>query len=332
MTQSITSDGSKHCPVAELLKVRKQDRDPDWLKQMLQWAVQLEFTTIPLYLCAYWSIDSSGYVSATIYEILKEEMGHFGLACNLLTTIGGTPKINTSDVVPKYPGPLPGGVQPNLKVVLRGLKKDKIPESFMQIEYPQKGPITTLLTDYPTIGDFYDAILGELINQPDATFTGARQLRSVSVGVVPIITKTQAIAAIQKIKIQGEGTTSDPRDQRGVADDLAHYYRFGEIYYGNKLILKEDGSWKYEGDNIPFPDVYDIPDVPEGGYAKSDDFDRLYTVMLGKLQSAWENGDQGLLSQAISDMYGLSDPALELMNTLLPSGTGNYCPDFRLVP
>lgn len=324
-----TSDRSKHRLVTDLLKVRKQDRDPDWLKQMLQWAVQVEFTTIPLYLCAYWSIKTAGYVSATIYEIVKEEMGHFGLTCNLLTTIGETPKINSSDVVPKYPGPLPGGIQPQLKVVLRGLKKDKIPESFMQIEYPQNGPITTRLTDYPTIGDFYDAILGELMNQPDTNFTGARQLKSRSIGVVPITTKAQGIAAIQKIKIQGEGTASDPWDQ-GVAGDLAHYYRFGEIYFGKKLMLK-DGSWKYEGDDVPFPDVYDVPDVPDGGYSQSDDFDRLYAAMLGKLQGAWENGKQGLLNEAISVMYELGGAAVKLMKTPLPSGIGNYCPDFRLV-
>ena len=36
----------------------------------------------------------------------------------MLTAVGGTPRINTTDVVPTYPGPLPGGVHPDLVVSL----------------------------------------------------------------------------------------------------------------------------------------------------------------------------------------------------------------------
>ena len=43
-----------------------------------------------------------------------------GLACNMLTTIGGTPQINTPAAVPKYPGHLPGGVRPHLTVAWWG--------------------------------------------------------------------------------------------------------------------------------------------------------------------------------------------------------------------
>src|SRR4029453_13647477 len=110
MPQSGTPTGLRPRLVAELIDVSKEKRDIDWLKQMLQWAIQVEFTTIPPYLCAYWSIKTSGYVAATIYEGVREERGPFGLACNLLTTLGGTPAINSSTVVPVYPGPLPGGV------------------------------------------------------------------------------------------------------------------------------------------------------------------------------------------------------------------------------
>jgi hypothetical protein len=35
-----------------------------------------------------------------------------GTACNMRTAAGGTPRVNTADVVPTYPGPLPGGVHP----------------------------------------------------------------------------------------------------------------------------------------------------------------------------------------------------------------------------
>lgn len=329
MAKSTPSQQSNPRLVAELLIVRREDRDLQWLKQMLQWAIQVEFTTIPPYLCAYWSIKTSGYVATSIYEVVIEEMGHFGLASNLLTTLGGTPVIDSPEVVPTYPGPLPGGVQPSLRIVLRGLKKDKILDSFMQIEYPQHGPITRDLKEFPTIGDFYDAILDGIRAQPDAAFTGARQLRSGLAGVTPITSKAEAVAAIQKIKVQGEGTRADPWDQ-GVAGDLAHYYRFGQIYHGKQLIPK-DGGWKYDGEDVLFPDVYDVPDVPAGGYPASDNFDRLYTTMLGMMQGAWETGNQALLSQAINAMYGLTGSAIELMEMPLPSGSGYYCPDFRHV-
>jgi Ferritin-like len=50
-------------------------------------------------------------------------MFHMGLACNMLTTVNGTPEINTQAVIPKYPGALPGGVRPWLRVALTGLTK-----------------------------------------------------------------------------------------------------------------------------------------------------------------------------------------------------------------
>lgn len=48
------------------------------------------------------------------------------LVCNMPTTVGGTPRLADSSVVPKYPGPLPGGVRPGLTVEFRGLSKDSV--------------------------------------------------------------------------------------------------------------------------------------------------------------------------------------------------------------
>ena len=87
------------------------DRDLDWLKQSLQYAIELEFFTIPPYLTAFWSVkDHRDPVAVAIREVLVEEMLHMSLACNMLVSIGGTPKIADPDLVPKYPGPMPGGV------------------------------------------------------------------------------------------------------------------------------------------------------------------------------------------------------------------------------
>ncbi|NJP82759.1 hypothetical protein HCK01_36730, partial [Streptomyces sp. AA8] len=42
----------------------------------------------------------------------------------MLTTIGGAPRMADAALVPKYPGPLPGGVRPELSVSLTGLTKE----------------------------------------------------------------------------------------------------------------------------------------------------------------------------------------------------------------
>ena len=82
-----------------------------------------------------------------------------GLACNMLTTIGGTPQINTPGAVPKYPGHLPGGVRPQLTVGLVRLTKVVVLDTYMQIEYPEGGPIALFQgMTYSTIGAFYDAL------------------------------------------------------------------------------------------------------------------------------------------------------------------------------
>jgi hypothetical protein len=61
---------------------------PSDLQDALQTAMQLEFATIPPYLCAQWSINSdpSG-VGAMIQNIVIQEMSHFALAGNMLTAI-----------------------------------------------------------------------------------------------------------------------------------------------------------------------------------------------------------------------------------------------------
>lgn len=90
-------------------------------------------------------------------------MVHLGLACNMLTAIGGTPSIYSpfQSKAIQYPGPLPGGVSRQLTVYLAGLSKPYIKDVFMQIEYPENGPVALALgEDYVTIGAFYDAILG----------------------------------------------------------------------------------------------------------------------------------------------------------------------------
>jgi hypothetical protein len=315
--------------IVELMEVAPAEHNIDWLKEALQAAIQLELATLPPYLCAMWSIkEQQGDVYDLIRGVAVEEMLHMGLACNMLTTIGGAPKLNTKDVVPAYPGPLPGGVRPELKNVrLSRLTKDLVKDVFMEIEFPEFGPIAFALGEsYPTIGAFYDAVLVAFEKNAGA-ITGHGQVKNASVGLTELKTIEDVRKAIGKIKVQGEGTQQTPDSADG---ELAHYYRFAEIFHGRKLIKAPDGKYRYEGDKIPFPEVLPMADVPAGGYPESKDFDLNYTGMLDDLQTAW-SGTPAKLNAAVGKMYGMADLARALMAKPLPSGGETYGPSFLLV-
>src|SRR5262249_14226862 len=121
----------------------------------------LEFSTIPPYLCALWSVKTGGNpVALSIRTVAREEMLHMGLVCNLLAALGETPQLNKAGRVPVYPGPPPGGVLPQLIIPRQGLTPEAI-ELFMQIEFPEHGPVALAPDaeeEFTSIGQFYGAI------------------------------------------------------------------------------------------------------------------------------------------------------------------------------
>ena len=83
-----------------------------------------------------------------------------------------------------------------------------------------------------TIGQFYAAIADQIkaLSRRADIFTGdqARQVTH-DLGIEELVAITDldsALAAIEVIVEQGEGTTQTPTDDEG---ELAHYYRFAEI-------------------------------------------------------------------------------------------------------
>jgi hypothetical protein len=319
--------------IVDLMRAPAELRDIEWLKESLQAAIELEFATVPVYLCGMWSIEvQSGPAFSSIRSVVIDEMFHMALACNMLTTIGGTPEINTENALPKYPDHLPGGVRPSLTVALSGLTKKVVEEMYMQIEFPEGGPIAMFLGEvFPTIGDFYDAILDAFRSLQATDITGARQISRGS-RLFAINTLADAERAISRIKRQGEGTAqlrSPFSDDAGTV--LAHYYQFAQIFHERKLIKTADGTFKFEGDSLPFPEVLPMAEVPAGGYPESHDFNVQFTTMLNQLQAAWENGNEDELENAIDTMRaGMTDAARSLIATPLPSGQGNFGPSFQL--
>lgn len=327
--------------IVELLSLPRAEHDLEWLKESLQAAVKLEFATLPPYLAAYWSVkDEVSPVALSLREIFREEMLHMGLACNMLTALGRVPQLNTRDAVPVYPGPLPGGVNPKLIVPLGGLTKDLL-AIFMEVEFPEEGPVEHEDggdREVPTIGDFYTAIQ-QAFDTLQPALSLDRQLEG-PLGLRRIGTLDAVRDGITLIKRQGEGSKVSPEDTG--PSDLAHFYRFGEMFHGKRLLRDPaTGEFHFNGPDLPFPEVFPMALVPEGGYRREDvtdevarlleQFDRDYTMMLGQLQTAWERGDRTVLRAAVLTMLGLRDPAVSLMQITIPGREATYGPCFRLV-
>ncbi len=330
--------------IQQLLNTPKPARNIRWLRAALQHAMQLEFFTIPPYLCALWSIQDQGTPAYGIIEsVVLQEMLHLGLACNMLVAVDGRPRIDDSDFLPDYPCELPGNVRPGLYVGLVGVYRELVRDVFMQIEYPEHGavPIQPMLVSpyrtYATIGEFYDAIL-ESFRIVSPPISVKRQLTSTKVHLKQLPDLAAVECALKQIKEQGEGTDQSPFEE-DFGGELAHYYRFMQIVVGKQIVKGADGKAHWDDSNpVPFPDAFPMAMVPKGGHPPelTRPFNEQFSAVLSLMQAAWDAGGaagQAKLSAAVMAMAKLRDPAIALMQKPIKpnSGGGNYGPDFRLV-
>ncbi|MFE7586081.1 ferritin-like protein [Streptomyces gardneri] len=344
--------------IVELMEQPAERRDADWMREAAQQAILLELATLPPYLCAMWSIKQTGEDSSvfdTLHEIVFDEMSHLGLACNLLTTLGGAPVLADESVVPTYPGPLPGGVRPELSVFLSGLTKESA-GMYSCIEEPDE-PLARALAAHTSIGAFYTALLEAFREHPER-ITGARQLtldmphHGEGNNVVALKTLAAVESAIGVIKEQGEGTSASPENPHpGAPGELAHYYAFLEIHHGRKLRKNPvTGKWEFdENAPVPMPETLPMGIVPRGGWPRTgpsapdaetiqllDEFNHAYSALLHLLQEAWKQDlpveAERLLNDAVQQMFFLQGPAIQLMERPLPGAGGEtYGPEFRYV-
>ncbi len=260
------------------------------LHDALRLAMQLEFSTIPPYLCAQWSIDHdpSG-IDLLIRGVVIEEMHHFGLAGNILYAINGTVDLLDPNFLPTYPtNLLPGGIVQKKTVDTLPLSKEQV-QVFMQIEQPEFTPVGTRgLQTFATIGAFYKVIRAALEKLNPPINLDAKQMpvfKAISDDKNGKITSLEdAKAAIELILEEGEGTEGNPEqppDSAGARDELAHYYSFREILEGNKL-TKQSGAWAYDGDPLVFPSVHAF-----SGKVADLDFMACFKELMGVLQACW---------------------------------------------
>ncbi len=329
----------------------------NWLHDALAAAIKLEFSTIPPYFCALWSIkDQRSWAADAIRQVVQEEMLHMALACNMLVAIGGTPRIANPDFAPVYPGHLAGGVHDDLVVSLSGLS-DEVIRGFMVIELPDRAmqdeteklrkaaQIPFNSRGHETIGQFYDR-MEQAFAWLNPSLSGDRQI-SGPLSWFPIRSLAEVHEAIALIKRQGEGSDAAPLEYSPGIDskpELAHFYRFLEIHARQRVYFNEEaGMWDLRGD-LPWPETYPMAPVPEGGYLTPEakiskkvthllkTFDKNYSRLLHQLEDLWATGDQGCLIHAIETMFSLQGPARALMQIPIPGASGQtYGPCFHFL-
>lgn len=336
-----------------MLYVQRQQLETlDDLREALKNAIQLEFSTIPPYLTALYSIvpGKNDKIAGILRGIVFQEMLHFGLVCNILNAVDGRPDIPA--VVPTYPGPLPMGIgdKPGHEFIvpLKKLSVETVQNVFMVIEEPENPilfPVDKMaleaMPDYHTIGEFYEAVSRLIAQLGNKVFKGKKDRQVTGyVGPDELFAVTDVASAQRAIDViirQGEGTPTSPV---GGPDGFAHYYRFEEIAKGKTLHPNPAVPEKYSFGDPPIPldeptDVYPMvdnpPKVPIDPQSQlgrlSQRCDDTFSALVDGLQVTFD-GDPDHLGAAIGLMFTLRIQAQELMAQPLPDGSGNAGPRF----
>ena len=147
--------------------------DPDSLREHLQTAIEIEWSTIPPYLCALWSLGETHNraAAACIRDVVMEEMLHLTLVANVLNALGGDPDLSHP---PRYPASLPHSDR-SFEVSLLPFCPEAL-DTFLHIERPALIGAPPQDDGYATIAQFYEAV-GEAVERIGAdpsVWTGRR--------------------------------------------------------------------------------------------------------------------------------------------------------------
>lgn len=272
----------------------QERRDLQWIKAQLQNAIELEFSTLPLYLSSMFSLQVQNYSAYNIVRsVAMEEMVHMAIAANLLAAIGGTPAIRNINIPYPTHG-LPGGAEPDLFVGITQFSKPQL-KNFMRIEKP--GFLIDQLQreeTYPTIGKFYQDIKNALqanrsevaeANKQATDPANTQSSKQVpdSIGLPKFIYNKDIdpvdmlCAGIDEIMEQGEGTQTDSIVTNASFEyEESHYAKFASLFYGcayrdpgdGQVLSNENEAEFFKGPAIGWPEVTNILALPSDGYAK----------------------------------------------------------------
>jgi len=327
--------------------IKKKDKQLEvrlaTLRKWLQDAVEIEHATIPPYLTAWLTImDGHNREAADIIKsVLLEEMLHLTLAANILNAVGGSPDLVHPGFVPRYPHILPhsGG---GFKIHIEKFSKKAL-KTFQKIEKPEASTAKPAGPgQFTSIDQFYSAVAA-LIEKlcktygEDAVFTGKKSLQIqpeyfYGSGKVIVVHNLQTVRdAVKTIVDQGEGADHGLFDDdktifgEGDGHELAHYFRFNEIYKGKHYKAK-DKPGKPTGSPIStdYDKVYPIKSDTDRSKIKAgpeiiqalDDFANSYGELLKCLHLAF-NGQPAQMNQAMACMFAIRNRAQALIRTPL---------------
>ena len=328
------------------------------LRGHLQWAIELEHTTIPPYLCALYSIEPGKNLEVVevISSVVVEEMLHLTLAANLLNAVGGRPRLAIPKMMPGYPRPLPHGDR-SFEVSLLRFGPEAI-ETFLKIEQPSLTGAPPESDNYETIGQFYDAIRQGFRNLSAAlgeanVFCGdaARQVTdqhfySGGGRIIGVDNLASALVAVEEIVEQGEGAghtqvwDGDSDVFHPERDEAAHYYRFQELKLGRRYLRGDTPRSGPTGDPIliDWDSVRPMRTNPRICYhapgspirVAQEKFNQSYYALLQLLEEAF-GGAPRTLRSAIGAMYSLKAQAQALMQMPTEDGLATAGPTFEYV-
>ncbi len=322
--------------------------DIERLRIHLQWAIELEHSTLPPYLTALYSLhaEHNRQAAGVLLSVAIEEMLHMMLVANVLNAVGGQPRLDHPEFLPQYPAYMPHSNRA-FQIHLARFCPESV-ETFMRIEKPEDHFAVPEDENYETIGQFYDALEVGLVRLcaelgEAAVFSGdpARQLAPEAFhyagsGKVIVVTDlATARQALEEIKEQGEGLNhkaiwdGDRSMFHPSRRELSHYFRFNEIYTGRCYAAHDTPQSGPTGAAFPvdWSAVYNSrsdpgnSDYPEGSEirAKLEAFNQAYCDMLRLMHRSF-NGQPEMMAVAVGVMYEIKHRAVELMQ--MPSGDG----------
>jgi hypothetical protein len=328
------------------------------LREHLQWAIELEHTTIPPYLCALYSIEAGKNLGAVevISSVVVEEMLHLTLAANLLNAVGGCPRLAIPKMMQGFPRPLPHGDR-SFEISLLRFGFEAI-ETFLKIEQPSSTGSAPEGENYETIGQFYDAIrrglreLSATLGEANV-FSGdpARQITdehiySGSGSIIAVNNLASALVAVEEIVEQGEGAghtqvwDGDSDVFHPERDQAAHYYRFQELKLGRRYRRGDTPRTGPTGDPIsidwdsvrPMRTNPRICDHAPGSPIRvaQEKFSQSHYALLQLLEEAF-GGAPRTLGSAMGAMYSLKAQAQALMQMPTEDGLATAGPTFEYV-
>jgi Ferritin-like len=345
-------------------------KPPEWtledLNEHLMGAIELELLTLPPYLTALFSLVPGKNTKAAeiVHSVAMEEMLHFALASNVFNAVGGHPNLTGGGYVPRYPAALPLH-KPRTFAVGLGPFSTSALETFMAIEKPNRPGVEPPAADadaaiprvlelaeengYETIGAFYRAIeeglkaLGEGIFKPDPSRQIPAKFYEGAGGgdLIEVTNLETALKALDQIIEQGEGDTNKPGpgEEFDPEGELAHFYRFKELYVGREYVMG-DSPEEPTGPTIEVDYSAVFPMKPNlkaeeltGELRKAaENFNRNYAKLLARLQEGID-GKPEAVGAAIAAMIHVGQEAQALLKKPLGDGSGlNAGPSWQFLP